>query len=76
MNGYIAAWNLSASPNPNLVSLQPLVPATNDLKVRCKFSKPTLMPLTMIVWTQIATELKIFKDKNVSLSYYNVFNVT
>lgn len=73
-NCYIAAWNLSCTPNPSTYGIQPTVGATHSLVLRCTFSAPIPHDLQLIVWSQLSSAMTIDNTKRVGLSYYNVYN--
>jgi hypothetical protein len=72
-NCYITGWNLSTSPNPNLVSVQPLVAAAHKMTLKVQFSKPLPCDITMLVWTQVGTDMVIAANQSVGVSFYNAY---
>ena len=72
-NAYICGWNLSNSPNPNLLGIQPTIPTTHSMIVKVTFSEELPEDLQMIVWNQLSSSMSIDKNKAVCLSYYNTY---
>jgi hypothetical protein len=73
-NAYIAAYNLSSSPNPSIANCQPSVAATNSMVLKVNFSDNLPHELTMIVWTQMSSNMTLDNRGKVGLSYFNVYN--
>jgi hypothetical protein len=73
-NFYIAAFNLSSSPQTNLIGVIPSTPLVHQMSVQLKFSDRLPHDLVMLVWTQFSGGMSIEKSKKVNLGYYDVFN--
>jgi hypothetical protein len=73
-NQYIAAWNLTTSPNPNMLNMLPCCPNTTTMKVVVNFSEAIPCDLTMLVWQQFSSALSIDKHRNAQTGYYNLNN--
>jgi hypothetical protein len=73
-NCYLAAFNLTNSPNPNNTVVQPTVGATNTMQVRMEFSGELPHALEMVCWTQLSSAFTVDAAKTVTVSHYNAYN--
>jgi hypothetical protein len=73
-NFYVAAFNLTNSPNPNNTVVQPTVGATNTMQVRLEFSGELPVDLEMVCWSQISSAFTVNAAKGVNVSHYNTYN--